>query len=85
MQGVLGTSFYISPEIANGWASYDERADLFSLGVLAFEVFHPFSTGMERVKILGSLQADHVLPAAWAAAHPQVGPTLAVLGLRLCR
>lgn len=23
--GVCGTGFYISPEIANGWASYDEK------------------------------------------------------------
>lgn len=23
--GVCGTSYYISPEIANGWASYDEK------------------------------------------------------------
>jgi translation initiation factor 2-alpha kinase 4 len=25
MTGVCGTGFYISPEIANGWASYDEK------------------------------------------------------------
>ena len=26
--GALGTSFYISPEIANGWAQYDEKVTL---------------------------------------------------------
>lgn len=26
--GVCGTSWYISPEIANGWASYDEKVGL---------------------------------------------------------
>ena len=26
--GAMGTSFYISPEIANGWAQYDEKVTL---------------------------------------------------------
>ena len=25
LTGIIGTSYYISPEIANGWASYDDK------------------------------------------------------------
>ncbi|KAK9811583.1 hypothetical protein WJX72_006503 [[Myrmecia] bisecta] len=70
--GVCGTSFYISPEIANGWARYDEKVDLYSLGVVAFELWHPFSTGMERAVLLRDLQEHGVMPADWEAANPQV-------------
>eukprot|EP00927_Polykrikos_kofoidii_P047958 TRINITY_DN42220_c0_g1_i1.p1 TRINITY_DN42220_c0_g1~~TRINITY_DN42220_c0_g1_i1.p1 ORF type:complete len:1135 (+),score=184.84 TRINITY_DN42220_c0_g1_i1:215-3619(+) len=35
---------------------YDQRADMFSLGVVFFEMWHPpFVTAMERVAVLGSL------------------------------
>ena len=50
--GVCGTGYYISPEIAAGWPTYDERVDLFSLGVMAFELWHPFATAMERAVLL---------------------------------
>lgn len=58
--------------MAQGWASYDDRVDIFSLGILAFELWHPFSTGMERVALLKDLQEHGTLPAAWEAANPKV-------------
>jgi serine/threonine protein kinase len=122
--GVCGTSWYISPEIANGWASYDEKVsthtllthptpthprathsappltcnkhpntltitqtharskthqtrpqpqvDIFSLGVVAFELWHPFATGMERALLLRDLREGGRLPADWERAHPVV-------------
>ena len=30
---------------AQGWARYDEKVDLWSLGVVVFELWHPFATG----------------------------------------
>ncbi|KAK9831407.1 hypothetical protein WJX81_002476 [Elliptochloris bilobata] len=69
--GQVGTSFYISPEIRDGWARYDERTDLYSLGVVAFELWHPFETGMERAVLLADLQSSGALPAEWEAAQPQ--------------
>ena len=59
-------------EVAHGWARYDEKVDIFSLGVVAFELWHPFATGMERAALLRELQERGGLPAAWEAAHPQV-------------
>jgi len=69
--GVCGTSFYIAPEIARGSASYDERVDLYSVGIIAFEVWHPFSTAMERVVLLRDLRERGTLPPGFESAHPQ--------------
>jgi translation initiation factor 2-alpha kinase 4 len=57
--------------VAKGWARYDEKVDLFSLGVVAFELWHPFATGMERAARLRELQERGALPPAWEAQHPQ--------------
>jgi translation initiation factor 2-alpha kinase 4 len=68
----VGTSYYISPEIREGWASYDAKVDLFSLGVMAFELWHPFATAMERAVLLRDLRENGVMPAAFEAANPVV-------------
>ncbi|SOV83294.1 eukaryotic initiation factor 2alpha kinase 1 [Plasmodium sp. gorilla clade G3] len=50
-----GTIHYISPEQLNG-EPFNEKADIFSLGVVFFEMFHePFSTSMERSITLSNL------------------------------
>ena len=43
-----------------------------SLGVVAFELWHPFSTGMERVVLLQALRERGTMPAEWEAANQQV-------------
>lgn len=48
--GNIGTHFYISPEQMNG-LQYDQKVDVFSLGVILFELNYPFVTDMERVKV----------------------------------
>ena len=47
------------------------QVDLFSLSIVAFELWHPFSTGMERIMTLRALQEDGKLPEQWAQDHPQ--------------
>ena len=46
----LGTNLYMSPELTSGTV-YDQKVDVFSLGVIFFELYFPFHTGMERVKV----------------------------------
>ena len=71
MTGGVGTTFYRAPEqeAANVPATarrsdkrYTVQADIFSLGVILFEMFHPpFSTYMERAKTLSILTGDKVV------------------------
>lgn len=58
-----------------GWASYDERVDVFSAGVVVFELFRPFATGMERVITLRELRDTGSLPPDFTERHPQVRAT----------
>uniref|UniRef100_A0A672KU45 Eukaryotic translation initiation factor 2-alpha kinase 1 n=1 Tax=Sinocyclocheilus grahami TaxID=75366 RepID=A0A672KU45_SINGR len=51
----VGTFVYAAPEQLEG-SHYDSKSDLYSIGVIAFELFHPFGTEMERVHTLGELQ-----------------------------
>lgn len=62
----IGTALYIAPEVSFSYSkqlgpqavpgTYDQKADMFSLGVTFFEMWHkPFGTIMERVDVLGNL------------------------------
>lgn len=48
--GNIGTHFYVSPEQLHG-LQYDQKVDVFSLGIILFELNYPFITEMERVKV----------------------------------
>lgn len=50
------------------------QVDLYSLGVVAFELWHPFSTAMERAVVLRELVEKGAMPPGWAEAHPMVRP-----------
>ncbi|KAK7084017.1 Eukaryotic translation initiation factor 2 alpha kinase 4 [Halocaridina rubra] len=67
LTGQVGTTFYIAPEVtkAIGKGSYTNKVDIYSLGIIFFEmVYPPLSTGMERVKVLSDLRMKEIiLPA----------------------
>jgi translation initiation factor 2-alpha kinase 4 len=64
----VGTYLYQAPEVMTG--KYDEKCDVYSLGILLVEIFHHFSTGMERAKVLGNLRGGH-FPDDWpTTTHP---------------
>ena len=48
--GNLGSHFYMSPELMLG-QKYNQKVDVFSLGVIFFELHYPFATEMERAKV----------------------------------
>ncbi|XP_041829567.1 eukaryotic translation initiation factor 2-alpha kinase 1 isoform X2 [Melanotaenia boesemani] len=55
----VGTFVYAAPEQLKG-AHYDSKSDMYSIGVLALELFQPFGTEMERVRILGDLREGKI-------------------------
>ena len=57
----LGTSNYASPEQLNS-NNYNYKTDLFSLGIIIFELFHVNKTNMERYINLKNLRDKGILP-----------------------
>lgn len=66
----IGTILYISPEQSkpmltssndslnstNNTAEYDAKVDMYALGIIFFEMWYPFSTAHERVKVIKDLR-----------------------------
>ncbi|KAI7870432.1 kinase-like domain-containing protein [Spinellus fusiger] len=59
----VGTTFYVSPEVlpdpttrTTSGMRYNQKVDMFSLGVIFFEMCYMFSTGMQRVITLNELR-----------------------------
>ncbi|ORX40873.1 kinase-like domain-containing protein [Kockovaella imperatae] len=64
----IGTSLYIAPEVAIS-RMYNEKADMYSLGIIFFEMCFRFKTGMERVQMLQALRKEAIVfPSAWPEA-----------------
>ncbi|CAL8106083.1 unnamed protein product [Calicophoron daubneyi] len=66
----VGTYLYISPEVLttrHKHVVYDERVDIYSLGVILFEMFYrPMPIMMERVSVLTDLRREKVVfPKDW--------------------
>nr|XP_011457263.1 PREDICTED: probable serine/threonine-protein kinase GCN2 isoform X1 [Fragaria vesca subsp. vesca] len=77
--GQVGTYFYTAPEIEQGWPKIDEKADMYSLGIVFLELWHPFGTAMERHLVLSDLKQKGVLPSAWVAEYPEQASLLRLL------
>jgi eukaryotic translation initiation factor 2-alpha kinase 4 len=82
----VGTFLYMAPEVEISAGIYNEKCDVYSLGILLVEIFSHFTTGMERAKVLGRLKNGHsslpssssssssvetdLLPKEWVKTHP---------------
>ncbi|XDV44660.1 hypothetical protein PO909_012907 [Leuciscus waleckii] len=55
----VGTFVYAAPEQLEG-SHYDSKSDMYSIGVIAFELFQPFGTEMERAHTLGELRQSKI-------------------------
>lgn len=51
----LGTPLYMAPEIKNSRV-YDKKADLYSLGMILFEMYYKMGSGMERIQTMERLR-----------------------------
>lgn len=82
---IFGTPNYISPEQAMSATDVDERADIYSLGVVFFELVSgscPYP-GNNAAKILAQLMSDDPTPDI-RDFKPDISPMLAVLIRRMC-
>lgn len=57
----VGTSLYMSPEQSKG-LPYNYKVDIFSLGLILFELLNFFNTETERYKVLENIR-KHVFPS----------------------
>jgi translation initiation factor 2-alpha kinase 4 len=48
----IGTPCYVAPEILTGRGRYNNKVDMFSLGICFFEMIYPFNTAMQRNIVL---------------------------------
>ncbi|XP_024125468.1 eIF-2-alpha kinase GCN2 [Oryzias melastigma] len=62
MTGMVGTALYVSPEVqGNTKATYNQKVDLFSLGIILFEMsYRPMTTGAERISVLSKLRVEPI-------------------------
>lgn len=62
----IGTTFYVAPELKSGIiGNYNDKVDMYSLGIIFFEMCYPLPTAMERAEIIGELREKNFkLPAS---------------------
>lgn len=53
----VGTHLYMSPEQCAG-LPYNYKVDIYSLGLILFELYMPFGTEMERIQTLKNLRLN---------------------------
>ncbi|THX25305.1 Serine/threonine-protein kinase [Aureobasidium pullulans] len=65
----VGTAMYVAPEIKSGsGVNYNDKVDMYSLGIIFFEMCHPLKTAMERHEVLLKMrEKEHVLPPEFQA------------------
>ncbi|XP_068436468.1 eIF-2-alpha kinase GCN2 isoform X2 [Clinocottus analis] len=63
MTGMVGTALYVSPEVqGHTKATYNQKVDLFSLGIILFEMsYRPMTTGAERISVLSQLRVEPMI------------------------
>ena len=68
----MGTAAYASPEqiLGHSTMSISQKSDIYSLGILLFELLVPMSTEMERAKTLQALKQG-IIPDELLAERPK--------------
>lgn len=59
----IGTASYVAPEVRSSIGTYNSKVDMYSLGIILFEMCYPPVVGMERAQVLQGLrQKQPALP-----------------------
>ncbi|KAJ8654459.1 hypothetical protein O0I10_009900 [Lichtheimia ornata] len=67
----VGTRTYAAPEqLAHPSYMYDDKVDIYSLGIILFELYQSFSTGMERACAIQQLRKG-VFPDGFVEKYPK--------------
>ncbi|KAJ2497557.1 hypothetical protein GGH96_005014 [Coemansia sp. RSA 1972] len=67
----VGTITYAAPEQLRDQATeYNEKADIYTLGIIFFELYYPFATAMERVVVIKDLRRG-VFPPQFLQMWPK--------------
>ncbi|KAJ2559337.1 hypothetical protein EV175_000391 [Coemansia sp. RSA 1933] len=67
----VGTITYAAPEqLSDRATDYSEKADIYSLGIIFFELYYPFSTAMERIAVIRDLRRG-VFPPQFLQMWPK--------------
>ena len=86
--GAVGTYLYTAPEVEAGWLNQSSKVDLYSAGIVFFEMLRRFSTGMERAVELNQLRSarppagqsgSERLPPDFRSKYPQQTTLIAAL------
>ena len=86
--GAVGTYLYTAPEVESGDVNQSSKVDLYSAGIVFFEMLRRFSTGMERAVELNELRSarpppgesgSRRLPEDFRARFPQQTTLIAAL------
>lgn len=65
----IGTSTYLSPEQEAG-KEYNEKVDIFALGLILCELYSKFGTFHERIATLNDLKYRQKLPESMLKSYP---------------
>lgn len=70
----IGTALYVAPELSSSiTGSYNDKVDMYSMGIIFFEMCFPLTTAMERDKVIRSLrERKHELPADFMTPEKQL-------------
>ncbi|CAG2164691.1 unnamed protein product, partial [Oppiella nova] len=79
LTGKIGTPFYVAPELAvtadvnSTKIYYTQKVDIYSLGIIFFEMSYPFQTLMERTKVVIKLRKKEIeLPVDWSQYFTEI-------------
>lgn len=83
LTGGIGTPLYVSPEQEKDGSRYNQKVDMYSLGIILLELLVPFSTGMERAMVIKDARSPSIkLPNNFD--RPEMSKATAILKNLLC-